>query len=170
MKPGQILNPQIADAVARLGHTDLVMVTDAGFPIPDSVRRVDLAVEKGLPSVPQVLRMLARHLFVENVAFAPEAATHNPQLYNQLQEIYTGSGATFEGIDHTTLCDDVVQRCKLVIRTGDFDPWANVVLTASTDPFAWFTDEAVAEGLEILPAYVERRERIQRGEVPSLQN
>ncbi|HCB1943930.1 TPA: carbohydrate transporter, partial [Citrobacter farmeri] len=44
-------------------------------------------------------------------------------------------------------------------------PWANFALVASTDPFAWFTD---ASGVQPLPAYVARRQRIVDNIVPEL--
>ena len=168
MRRGRILHPELAQALATLGHTDIVLVTDAGFPIPAGARRIDLALAPGKPTVPEILQVLREELHVEEVAFAPEVATHNPQLYRRLQTIYTGAGATFRGVTHEDLCSDVAHRAKVVIRSGDFDPWANIALTASTDPFAWFTDTAVSDGLVVLPAYLERRRRITEREVPEL--
>lgn len=168
MRPGRVLHPELARALATLGHTDIVLVTDAGFPIPPSAHRIDLGFTPGVPTVPQILEVLREELYVEDVAFAPEVRTHHPRLYERLQAIYTGAGATFTAISHEELCASVAHRAKVVIRSGDFDPWANVALTASTDPAAWFTDEAVTDGLRILPAYVERRRRISEAEVPAL--
>ena len=34
MRAGRILHPELARGLATLGHTDVVLVTDAGFPIP----------------------------------------------------------------------------------------------------------------------------------------
>jgi D-ribose pyranose/furanose isomerase RbsD len=44
MKRGGILNAQLAGALARLGHTDTLVVCDAGLPIPPGSEVVDLAV------------------------------------------------------------------------------------------------------------------------------
>ena len=38
-----------------LGHYDLITINDAGMPIPNDERRIDLAVTKGLPSFIDVL-------------------------------------------------------------------------------------------------------------------
>jgi hypothetical protein len=54
------------------------------------------------------------------------------------------------------------------VRSGDLQAWGNIALTASTDPFAWFTDDAVSEGAKILPDYVERRRRMSEADVPKL--
>lgn len=168
MRPGRILHPELARALATLGHTDIVLVTDAGFPIPASANRIDLGFAPRRPSVPEILEVLSAEIHVEDVSFAPEVRSHNPRLYQDLQRIYTGSGATFTATTHEELCADVAGRAKVVIRSGDFDPWANIALTASTDPFAWFTDAAVDEGLVVLPAYLERRRRITDRDVPAL--
>ncbi len=168
MRTDRILHPQLARAVAELGHTDIAMVVDAGFPIPRGVERIDLGFWPGLPTVVQVLEVLRRELHVEQVRFAPEVATHNHRFYDQLQRIYTGSGAMFATVMHEQLIAEVAPQAKFIVRSGDLQPWGNVALTASTDPFAWFTDEAVADGMKILPDYVERRRRVSHGEVPRL--
>ena len=42
MRPGRILHPELAKALATCGHTDIILVTDAGFPIPKDANRIDL--------------------------------------------------------------------------------------------------------------------------------
>lgn len=42
MRPDRILHPELAAALATLGHTDIILVTDAGFPIPPQAKRIDL--------------------------------------------------------------------------------------------------------------------------------
>lgn len=166
MKASRILHPQLAAALATLGHTDIVLVTDAGFPIPAGANRIDLGFWPGIPDVVDILRVLREELFVEDVKFAREVKECNPALYQQLQDIYTGSGADFSEASHDTLCHDIAHKAKVIIRSGSFNPWANFALVASTDPFAWFSPESKVNPL---PAYVARRERINNKYVPSLQ-
>ncbi|MBT9431039.1 carbohydrate transporter [Candidatus Sodalis endolongispinus] len=156
MKPDSILHPELAGALATLGHTDIVLVTDDGFPIPSQAKRIDLGF---WPSTIDVLEILRQTIFVEEVRDC------HPQLYQALQELYTGSGAEFRAASHETLCRDIAYEAKIIIRSGSFNPWANVALVASTDPFAWFTD---ASGVQPLPAYVARRQRIRDNVVPVL--
>ena len=151
-------------ALATCGHTDIILVTDAGFPIPKDANRIDLGYYAGAVDVLDILKMLRKEIFVEEVAFATEVKTHHPALYKDLQEIYTGSGAVFKGTTHEVLVEEIAPKAKVVIRSGSLNAWANFALTCSTDPFAWFTEEDVT----ILPAYVERRRRISENEVPSL--
>ncbi|MDX4484969.1 hypothetical protein SGU81_26600 [Klebsiella pneumoniae] len=61
-----------------------------------------------------------------------------PGFYQQLQDIYTGSSADFSEASYETLCDEIAHKAKVIIRSGSFNPWANIALIASTDPFAWF--------------------------------
>ncbi len=165
MRPDRILHPGLSQALATLGHGDIVMVTDAGFPIPRDANRIDLAVYPGMIDVLDILRILRKEIFVEDVAFASEVRDVNTDLYSALQTIYTGHGATFSAASHETLCAEIAPKAKLVIRSGSFNPWANFALTAATDPFAWFTPESEVTPL---PAYIERRQRINDNIVPEL--
>ncbi len=45
MKKQGILNSRIAAVLARLGHTDTIVIADCGLPIPDHVERIDLALK-----------------------------------------------------------------------------------------------------------------------------
>lgn len=71
---------------------------------------------------------------MEEVRFASEVRDCHPQLYRDVQTLYTGSGAEFQAASHETLCHDLAHQAKVVIRSGSFNPWANFALVASTDP------------------------------------
>jgi D-ribose pyranose/furanose isomerase RbsD len=165
MRPNRILHPELAKAVAILGHQDILLVTDAGFPIPADAWRIDLGFYEGLPDVLDVLRVLRQEIFVEEVHFAGDILTKNKPLYGALQQIYTASGADFKLTTHEQLVNDIAHRAKVIVRSGSFNPWANIALVCSTDPFAWFAE---GTGAEILPAYVERRRRIEASLVPEI--
>lgn len=86
MRPGRILHPELAKALATCGHTDIILVTDAGFPIPKDANRIDLGYYAGQADLLDILRMLRKEIFVEEVAFAPEVKTHHPALYKDLRK------------------------------------------------------------------------------------
>lgn len=44
MKKGTVLNSDISSVISRLGHTDTLVVCDAGLPIPKSATRIDMAL------------------------------------------------------------------------------------------------------------------------------
>lgn len=70
MKEAGILNRHLPGAPAELGHGDGVLVCDAGMPIPDGPRVVDLAFRAGVPSFAEVLDGPLSELVVEG-ATAP---------------------------------------------------------------------------------------------------
>ena len=44
MKLGRILNKKLNTAIADMGHGDMLVICDAGFPIPSEAQRIDLAI------------------------------------------------------------------------------------------------------------------------------
>lgn len=52
MRKSGLLNPALAGAVARLGHTDTFVIADCGLPIPHDVPVIDLTLTFGIPPLP----------------------------------------------------------------------------------------------------------------------
>ena len=65
MKKGGIVNARLVYALARLGHTDRLVVCDAGLPIPPGTEIVDLAFRFGTPSFETVLDGILEELVIE---------------------------------------------------------------------------------------------------------
>ena len=72
MKKHGILNSALSGMIASLGHTDLLVVADAGLPIPPGVPVIDLAVRCGVPSFEDVLTVVAGEMQVEQIVVASE--------------------------------------------------------------------------------------------------
>ncbi len=62
MKRSGILNPQLAQVVASMGHTELLCIADSGLPIPPEVLRIDLALAAGAPGFLQTLDAVLNEL------------------------------------------------------------------------------------------------------------
>ncbi|MDF4730595.1 D-ribose pyranase, partial [Vibrio parahaemolyticus] len=77
MKKHGVLNSEIAAVLASLGHTDTIVIADCGLPIPDGVKRIDLAVEIGKPSFLDVLQVVADDMAIEKVTLAEEVINNN---------------------------------------------------------------------------------------------
>jgi D-ribose pyranase len=125
MKRGGILHGELSHVVAQLGHTDLLAVADAGLPIPDGVRRVDLALVPGVPGFLQTVRALLGEIVVERAVIAREMASRNPDLHRELREAL--NGVVLEEVPH----EEVKRRvagARAVVRTGEWTPYANVLL------------------------------------------
>ncbi|ADH98432.1 D-ribose pyranase [Salisediminibacterium selenitireducens] len=123
MKKEGILNRDLAGIFAKLGHTDHIVIADCGLPIPDGVKCVDLSLKKGEPPFLHVLHTVLADLEVEKMVVAREISEHNPGLEEELIAL----GKEMNYIDHESFKIQV-QKAKVVIRTGEVTPYANVIL------------------------------------------
>jgi len=128
MKEVGFLNGQVDAALTRQGHMDLMMVVDAGFPVPDHVELIDLALKADTPTVPEVLAELAKVHSVEKLVLAEETRRHNPSYFEKVTK-GPWKDAETEVIPHTEL-KLRSQEVKTIIRTGDFTAWANIMLVS----------------------------------------
>ncbi|MBC4283845.1 D-ribose pyranase [Klebsiella pneumoniae] len=135
MKKGTVLNADISAVISRLGHTDTLVVCDAGLPVPRSSTRVDMALTQGVPSFMQVLEVVTTEMQVEAAVIAEEIKTHNPQLHatllTHLEQLQQHQGNTIE-IRYTSHEQFKKQTAdsQAVIRSGECSPFANIILCA----------------------------------------
>ncbi|HKH11897.1 MAG TPA: D-ribose pyranase, partial [Rubrobacter sp.] len=122
MKRGGIINARLAGEIARLGHTDLVVVCDAGLPIPTGPAVVDLAFRLGVPSFEAVLSGLLEEIVVEG-ATAAEETRESPEVVRILRNLLPDLGL----VTHQEL-KRITVGAKLVVRTGEATPYSNVIL------------------------------------------
>jgi D-ribose pyranase len=141
VKRGGILNPALAHAIASAGHGDLLMVVDAGFPIPIGANRIELAVTEDIPDLRTVLALVRDDFIAEGVTIAAEMATNNPELEAWLRTAF--ADATFELVPHSEMLTSVPLRARAIVRTGAFDPWGNIALRSGVDVPRWFTKDGV---------------------------
>ncbi|MEU9982232.1 D-ribose pyranase [Streptomyces sp. NPDC050856] len=123
MKKDGILNRYLAGALAELGHGDGVLVCDAGMPIPDGPRVVDLAFRAGVPAFAEVLEGLLAELVVEGATAAEEVRRANPQASKLLDACFPA----LDLVPHARL-KELSAGARLVVRTGEARPYANVLL------------------------------------------
>lgn len=123
MKRSGILNAALNFQLAKLGHTDLVVVADCGLPQPVGVPVVDLAVVFGVPSFEQVIRALASELVVDSAVLATETSERNPAIAELVQSLF---GAP-ETMSHERL-KELSRGARLLVRSGEATAYANVIL------------------------------------------
>lgn len=128
MKEIGMLNGAIDAALNRQGHMDLMMVVDAGFPCPDHVELIDIALSEGVPTVLDVLAQLRKVHSVEKIVVASETKQHNPTHLKKVAKSF-GDGVELEIIPHTEL-KERSHQVKTIVRTGDFTAWGNVMLVS----------------------------------------
>lgn len=125
MKKSGILNRHLAGALAELGHGDGVLVCDVGMPVPAGPRVVDLAFTAGIPAFADVLDGLLAELTVEAATAAREVRDANPQAARLLDDRFPEPA--LELIGHEELKARSA-HARLVVRTGEARPYANVLL------------------------------------------
>lgn len=125
----RLLNSEISYEIAKLGHTDQICIGDAGLPIPDGVKRIDIALERNIPTFIGTLDVVLDEMQVEEVVIASEMKSLSPKLYTELMEMLKRRcrGIKIEEIPHSQF-KKTTEESKAVIRTGECTPYANIIL------------------------------------------
>jgi D-ribose pyranase len=127
MKKIGTLNQPLSAVIAGLGHMDQLVVADAGLPIPVGPERIDLALKDGLPGFVETLQVILEEVQVERAVVAEEMISTSPQIYQLIAAMLTD--IPIETVPH----EEFKQRtgeARAVVRTGEFTPYANVILIA----------------------------------------
>ncbi|GED02689.1 D-ribose pyranase [Bacillus atrophaeus] len=127
MKKHGILNSHLAKILADLGHTDKIVIADAGLPVPDSVLKIDLSLKPGVPGFKDVTELLAEEMVVEKVTAASEIKTANPQIANFIENQFKKQPVEY--LSHEEF-KQLTKEAKAIIRTGEVTPYANCILQA----------------------------------------
>lgn len=127
MKKTGILNSAISKVISELGHTDKIVICDSGLPIPSNVKRIDLALKQGVPSFLETVETVLTEMQVEKAYIASEMETVSLQVKGNLQSLLEGT--ELQSISHEEF-KNLTKDAKAIIRTGEFTPYANVILQA----------------------------------------
>ncbi|RJO98351.1 D-ribose pyranase [Exiguobacterium sp. RIT452] len=125
MKRHGILNSHISKVLTDLGHTDMVVIGDCGLPIPAGVERIDLALELGTPSFADVVRVVADDMAIEQVTLATEINDTNVKALEVVNQLDVPQ----DFVSHEAF-KELTKQAKVIIRTGEATPYANVILHA----------------------------------------
>jgi D-ribose pyranase len=127
MKKIGTLNQPLSEVIAGMGHMDTLVIADAGLPIPLQTQRIDLALARGTPGLLETLRVILEELQVERAVVAEEMISTSAQIYEQLQNMLPE--IPIETISHTEF-KNRTGSARAVVRTGEFTPYANIILVA----------------------------------------
>jgi D-ribose pyranase len=125
MKKIGTLNQPISAVIASLGHGDLLVIADCGLPIPQGVKRIDLALTAGVPGFLETLTVVQQEMQVESAIIAQEMAKDSSILYHEFTSLV--AGMQIEMISHSEF-KELTKQAVAVIRTGECTPYANVIL------------------------------------------
>lgn len=146
MKTNGILHNDLARLVARLGHGDMLVITDRGFPFPrhKETECIDVSVGRNLPKFTDVVKVVLEELEIEKVIIADETKDISPHVYKELKDIISskknkGNDIVEENIPHLEFKDLVLngslqgKEVKGFVKTGEFTPYANIILVSGVD-------------------------------------
>jgi len=126
MKKHGILNSEIAKVLADLGHMDKIAIGDAGLPVPDGVKKIDLALTLSEPSFLSVLKVVLSDMKVEKVVLAEEIKQQNAVQLAAVEAALT-EDEVVTYVSHEDFKGQL-KDVKAVIRTGEATPYSNIIL------------------------------------------
>jgi D-ribose pyranase len=127
MKKIGILNQPISSVIAGLGHTDTLVIADAGLPIPPETQRIDLALTQGIPRFLDTLQAVLTEMHAEKAIIAEEMIEISPEMYEAVRRAL--GDVPIETVAHLVF-KERTRSARAVIRTGECTPYANVILVA----------------------------------------
>lgn len=126
---GATLNAQLSRVISEMGHTEQIVVTDAGLPIPAGVERVDLALREGIPAFLDVLDTVLAELTIEGAIASSEIAQASPEMHAALEDRLLARGVMLQLIPHEDFKKRTVGS-RAAVRSGEYTSYANVILLA----------------------------------------
>ena len=121
-----ILNPHVNSLLARVRHTNTLVIADRGFPFWPGIETVDLSLVDDVPTVLQVLRAVRENFVISQAWMAEEFRQQNsPDVQSRFADALQGIGLAYE--PHADFKRRVPQAIGL-IRTGDTIQYANIIL------------------------------------------
>ncbi|MDO4903097.1 MAG: D-ribose pyranase [Limosilactobacillus sp.] len=125
MKKTGIINSEVSAVVANMGHMDWLSIGDAGMPVPAGTKKIDLAVDKQLPSFMDVLNNVLKEMEVQKIYLADEIKTQNPEQLENIKKALPDVEVEF--MPHSDLKKSLAQT-HAFIRTGEMTPYSNIIL------------------------------------------
>jgi D-ribose pyranase len=128
MRADGLWHPGLLALLTSLGHTDRIVIADAGLPVPPGVPGIDLVWRRGDPPFVPVLRAVLAELVVERAVMAAEASA---ALHTELAGLV--APAPLDRVPHERF-KELTRGAAAVVRTGEATPYANILLIAGV-PF-----------------------------------
>ncbi|MFZ2324348.1 MAG: D-ribose pyranase [Ignavibacteriaceae bacterium] len=127
MKKSGVLNSELSRIIAEMGHTDKLVICDAGLPIPKNSEVVDLALTKNIPKFIETLKVVLEELKIEEAIVTNELVKGNLKLYKDINKML--DGAKIKKVSHEKFKEITRNGGNLAfVRTGEVTPYANIIL------------------------------------------
>ncbi|GFM49116.1 D-ribose pyranase [Pseudomonas capsici] len=130
MKKTPLLNIALSRVIASLGHGDILMIVDAGMPVPAGVELIDLALTHGVPDFASVLDVVLTEMEVESHVLASEMLEVQPPGLRVIEALALDEQLGQQRwVSHEEL-KVLSRRAKAIVRSGECQPYSNVALVA----------------------------------------
>ncbi|MDX6766598.1 MAG: RbsD/FucU domain-containing protein [Candidatus Methylacidiphilales bacterium] len=124
-----ILNPALNHLLARVRHTNTLVIADRGFPSWPGLETVDISLVDGIPTVADVLRALKAQAVFGRAWMAEEfLAVNGPDALASVKAVLGDTPLVLEG--HVALKQRVPGAIGL-IRTADTLHFSNLILESA---------------------------------------
>lgn len=124
-----ILNPNVLSLLARVRHTNTLVIADRGFPFWPQIETVDISLTDGIPRVLDVLQAIRQNFVIGHAWMAEEFRRANGDAARQeFARALDGVPLTFE--PHIEFKKRVPHAIGL-IRTGDTTQYGNMILESA---------------------------------------
>ena len=124
-----ILNPHINSLLARVRHTNMLVIADRGFPYWPMIETIDISLVDGIPTVLQVLNAIRPNFEIGKLFMAQEfKAGNQPEVCEAFAQAMMLTDVCFE--PHIEFKKRVPGAIGL-IRTADTIQYANMILVSA---------------------------------------
>ena len=124
-----IINPALLSLIARIRHTNTLVIADRGFPFWPQIETIDLSLIADVPTVLQVVDAIRANFVIGQVHAAQEfLAANDASRQAEFRRRFEGVPLHFEPHAEFKLR---VPRAIGLIRTGDSIPYANLILESA---------------------------------------
>lgn len=130
MKKTPLLNIALSRLIASLGHGDVLVIGDAGLPVPPGVELIDLALTQGIPDFISTLNVVLSEMQVESHVLADEILLARPAPLPALEQL-SAQGAIGQRrlLSHEAF-KQLSRQARAIVRTGECQPYCNIALVA----------------------------------------
>ncbi|MEO5715746.1 MAG: RbsD/FucU family protein [Luteolibacter sp.] len=124
-----ILNPHVLDLIARVRHTNTLVISDWAFPFWPEIETVDISLTHNIPTVLDVLDLLTPVFQIGRIWQAEEfVSTNSKDMVGRYAKSFGEIPLTREA--HIDFKKRVPKAIGL-IRTGDATPYGNLILESA---------------------------------------
>ena len=125
-----IINPAILSLIARVRHTNMLVIADRGFPFWPQIETIDISLVDGLPTVNQVLEALLPAVDLGKAYMAEQFKEINPAaVVEERRKVLGNIELHFE--DHEEAFKKRVPSVIGLIRTSDTTHYSNIILVSA---------------------------------------